>query len=98
MAQAHQQEVVSYWDLAKALTDIPAAISWCRDRKLLASEMACSGVGTGGAHNNRLLSQVKVHMGVVNNCFTCTWTSTAALDAAGSLRRYGTAYSYLLLQ
>ena len=44
MAQA-QQEVISYWDLAKALTDIPAAICWCRDRKLLATEMACEACG-----------------------------------------------------
>ena len=43
MAQA--QEVLSYWDLAKALTDIPAAIRWCRDRKLLATEMACEACG-----------------------------------------------------
>ena len=32
---------MSYWDLTKALTDVPAAIRWCRDRKLLAREMAC---------------------------------------------------------
>ena len=45
MAQAQLQEVVSYWDLAQALTDIPTTIRWCRDRQLLAAEMVCESCG-----------------------------------------------------